>query len=625
MAVLPSRHEHRHLFARRTLLLGLVQLGGFALLVGRLWQLQVREGERYRRLADENRVAIRFVAPPRGHIYDRRGRALAVNVPTYRVYLVREQALDLRLTLERLARLIPLPEHRLEEVERQARERQAFVPVPIRDDLSWEELARVAVHLPELPGIVLDSGLLRDYPHGPVLAHILGYVGMPTVEDLRRDPDPLLKLPDVRIGRTGIEATYDHRLRGRAGRIEVEVNALGREIRELRREEGRAGGDLELSVDLDLQRYAFDRIASERSAAVVVLDAITGAVLAAASVPSFDPRPFTLGIDAGTWRRLSSHPLHPLVDKCIRGQYPPGSTFKMITALAALEAGVISTYTEFVCPGFLELGNTRFHCWKQGGHGRIGLVQAIAQSCDVYFYEVARRVGIDAIAAMARRFGLGEPLGVDLPGERPGLVPTRAWKQHRFGRPWQKGETVIAGIGQGFLLATPLQLAVMTARLCNGGRAVRPWFVRDRFPEAADPTGRSWPELDIPRPHLEVVLRGMEEVVNGARGTARSARLSGPVRLAGKTGTSQVRRITRKERLAGLVPENLPWEERDHALFVGYAPADAPRYAIAVVVEHGGSGGAVAAPIARDIMQRTLELNPAGSGALAAAALRESG
>ncbi|GBD41018.1 Peptidoglycan D,D-transpeptidase MrdA [bacterium HR39] len=565
------------------------------------------------------------MAPPRGRIYDRRGRPLAVNVPTYRVYLVREQAPDPRRTLERLARLITLPEHRVAEVERQARARRPFVPVPVRDDLSWEELARVAVHLPELPGIVLDSGLLRDYPHGPVLAHILGYVGAPTVEDLQRDPDPLLQLPDVRIGRAGIEATYDRRLRGRAGRLEVEVNAVGREIRELGGEEGRPGEDLELSVDLELQRYCFDRIAGERSAAAVVLDVVSGAVLAAASVPAFDPRLFTLGLDAETWRRLARDPLHPLVDKCIRGQYPPGSTFKMITALAGLAAGAIGAHTEFFCPGHLELGNNRFHCWKSGGHGRIGLVQAIAQSCDVYFYEVARRVGIDAIAAMARRFGLGEPLGVDLPGERPGLVPTREWKQRRFGRPWQKGETVIAGIGQGFVLATPLQLAVMTARLCNGGRAVRPWFVRDRHPEAADPGGSAWPSLDIPRSHLEVVLRGMEEVVNGPQGTARSARLPGPVRLAGKTGTSQVRRITRKERLAGLTTEDLPWEERDHALFVCYAPADAPRYAVAVVVEHGGSGGRVAAPIARDIVQRTLELDPAGSGALARAGLREAG
>ncbi len=615
--------DRAKLFTRRAVVVGAAQLAAFGALVVRLWQLQVRDGARYAELARDNRVAIRFLAPPRGRIFDRRGRPLAVNVPTYRVRLVRERAPDLDTTLARLARILPLPPRRLAEVRRQALARRPFVPVTIRDDLSWEELARIAVHLPELPGLLLESALLRDYPHGPVLAHILGYVGPVAKEDLRRDPDPLLRLPEFRIGKTGLERTYDRRLRGRAGRVEVEVNAVGREIRAISRDEGEAGEDLEISLDLELQRFCFDRLARERAAAAVVLDAVTGAVLASASIPGYDPRPFTNGIDARTWRQLVGNPLHPLVDKCIQGQYPPGSTFKMVTAIAALEAGLVSPGYEVFCPGYLDLGNTRFHCWKRGGHGRIALVQALAQSCDVYFYDLARRVGIDALAATARRFGIGERFGVDLPGERSGLMPTRAWKRRRFGRPWQKGETLIAGIGQGFVLATPLQLAVMTARLCNGGRAVRPWFVRDRFPEAADPTGRSWPSLELPRAGLEAVLRGMYETVNGRLGTARASRLDLPgIAMAGKTGTSQVRRITRKERLTGAYREEKPWEERDHALFVCYAPFEAPRYVVAVVVEHGGSGARTAAPIARDIMRRTLEIDPAETGVLTAALAR---
>lgn len=604
--------DRQRLLARRALVVGGVQTLLFFTLGVRLWQLQVEEGRKYADLAEDNRVNLELTVPPRGRIFDRRGRPLATNAPTYRVRVVRELTPDLRRTLEALARLIPIPPHQLAEVERQALARRAFVPVVVRDDLSWEEVARIAVHIPDLPGIVLDSGLVRRYPHGSLLAHIVGYVGPVNEQELDQDPDPLLQLPEFRIGKTGIERTYDRVLRGRAGRSRVEVNALGRRIRVLHREDGVPGEDISLSLDLELQSWCSARLAAERAAAAVVLDIQTGAVLAAVSVPGFDPRPFANGIDARSWRALLSDPLHPLVDRCIGGQYPPGSTFKMITALAALEAGVIGPGHEVYCPGFTELGNARFHCWKTEGHGTLSLVEAIAQSCDVYFYDLARRVSVDAIAAMARRFGLGERLGIDLPGEKPGNVPTREWKKRQIGSSWQKGETLVTAIGQGYVLATPLQLAVMTARLASGGCAVSPWFVRRGRPEAADPPG-DWPSLGVSEASLRPVLQGMFEVVNGRRGTARSARLGlEGVQLAGKTGTSQVRRITRSERLAGLHKrDDIPWEERDHALFVCFAPFDRPRYAVSVVVEHGASGARAAAPIARDIMRRTLEIDPA--------------
>ncbi len=607
--------DRHRLFTRRALVLGAGQLGMFGLLLGRLWQLQVTEGEKYALLAEDNRVNTKLIVPARGRILDRLGRPLARNVPAYRVRVVRERTPDLRRTLRSLAELVPVSPRRLEEVEEQARSLRPFVPVPIRDDLTWQEVARIAVHAPELPGILLDQALLRDYPHGPILAHVLGYVGPVNDRELANDRDPLLALPEFRIGKKGIEKSYDKKLRGRAGLSKVEVNALGREIRELDRDEGQPGEDLQISVDLELQRFCFDRLAGEKAAAAAVVDVHTGAVLASVSIPSFDPKAFTNGLSAATWRQLRDDPLFPLVDKCIRGQYPPGSTFKMVTALAALEKGVIDPGHEVFCSGVFTLGNARFHCWKTGGHGRLALVQAIAQSCDVYFYDVALRVGVDAIASMARRFGLGERLGVDLPGERPGLVPTRAWKRERLGEPWQKGETVVTGIGQGFVLTTPLQLAVMTARLCNGLRMVRPWFVRS--PEAA---AEEWPRIELPEEGLRAVLRGMYEVVNGARGTARRAKLPiEGIALAGKTGTSQVKRITRAERARGdHKRKDKPWRERDHALFVCYAPYAAPRYAVAVVVEHGGSGSKAAAPPARDIMTRTLEINPSGADLIAA-------
>ena len=463
-------------FSRRALVVGGAQTALFGLLAGRLWQLQVDQSPRYSLLAEENRVSQRLTVPPRGRIFDRHGEILARNVPSYRVRLIRENTKDLEATLRNLARVIPLDEQQISEIMRSAKVQRAFVPVLVREGLSWDEVTAVAVHSPHMPGVVLDSTLLREYPYGEVLAHVLGYVGPVTEEDQASDRDPLMRLPEFRIGKNGIEDAHDQLLRGRAGLRRVEVNAIGREIRELDRDDGRAGDDVRLSLDLELQAFTYERLSAELSASSVVVDVNTGAVLALASVPSFDPTAFLGRLSHQQWKEWRDSPRTPLVNKCIRGQYPPGSTFKMIVGLAALEAGLVTPSYDVFCGGYTSLGNARFHCWKS--HGRVALHQAIAQSCDVYFYDLARRVGVDGIAAMANRFGLGDVLGLDLPGERPGLVPTSQWKRDTLGEPWQRGETLVVGIGQGFMLATPLQLAIMTARMCNGGRAVKPWFVR---------------------------------------------------------------------------------------------------------------------------------------------------
>ena len=601
--------ERGRRFARRALLLGGAQLAVFGGLAARLWQLQVEDGARYALLAEANRANERLLAPPRGRVLDRHGRLLAGNLPTFRLRLVREQAGDVARALDLLAALIELPPERRAAVLADAGRRPGFVPFTVRDDLSWDEVAKVALRVPDLPGVLLDSDLVRDYPQGDALAHVLGYVGAVSEAELAADRDPLLALPDFRIGKTGVERSYELALRGRAGLSRVEVNAIGREIRELDRKEGAPGADLALGLDLDLQRFCFARLSSELAASAVVLDVATGDVLAMASVPSFAPTAFAGGLSAATWAELRDNPRTPLVNKCIRGQYPPGSTFKLMTALAALESGISPTL-QVPCTGSVALGNAEFHCWREHGHGRLGLVEAIEQSCDVYFYELARRIGIDPIAAMARRFGLGEPTGIDLPGERAGLVPSRAWKQATYGRGWLKGETLVCGIGQGYVEATPLQLAVMTARLANGGRAVQPRLV----PATAGLTPPLAMGLDPAA--LDLVRRGMQQVLNGQRGTARAAALDLPgVEVAGKTGTSQVRRITKADRLANRQKRtDIPWEQRDHALFVCYAPVAAPRYAVAVVVEHGIGGAKVAAPIARDILRKALELDPAGGG-----------
>ncbi len=594
-------------FTRRALVLGGAQLGLFGALVARLYYLQVVESEKYKTLADENRISLRLLIPPRGRLLDRHGRALAMNQLNYRVVIVPEQTGSVPAALEALSHILPLTEADHKRVLREVARKRRFVPVTVRENLTWDEVARIAVNAQDLSGIAIDVGSARHYPDGPALAHVVGYVAPPSEADLTGDP--LLELPDFRVGRAGVERVYDVALRGRAGASQVEVNAVGRVIRELSRDDGQSGHDLALTLDLDLQKYAMERLAGEQTGAAVVMDVERGDVLALASTPSYDPNEFTKGISPALWRQLSTDERGPLINKAIAGQYAPGSTFKMMVALAALEAGVISPEGRVSCPGHYELGDARFHCWKKGGHGALSMLDAIAQSCDVYFYEVSRRLGIDRITQMARRFGFGKALGVDLPAERDGLAPTREWKIGRFGQAWAQGETVVAGIGQGYVLATPLQLAVMAARIANGGFAVVPRLARDQIDgrRVGERPLRRFASLGLAPEALALVQRGMRNVVNDPRGTAYRARITDPeFAMAGKTGTSQVRRITEEERRQGLrKPHQVPWKERDHALFVAYAPLAAPRFAAAVVIEHGGGGSAVAAPIARDLLIET--------------------
>jgi penicillin-binding protein 2 len=600
-------------FSRRASLLLGGQLGLFGLLAGRLYWLQVVESEKYQVLADTNRISLRLLPPVRGKILDRRGEALAVNRPNYRIVLVPELTGNAATTLDVLGNLLSIGEADRRRILRDVARKRRFVPIVVKDNLTWDEVSRVAVNTQDLPGVQFDVGFSREYPLGSDVAHLVGYVAPPAESDLTGDP--LLELPDFRIGRNGIERVYDLAMRGRGGTSQVEVNAVGRPIRELSRSEGDPGMDVALTVDAGLQRFCMQRLSREESAAAVVLEVSTGEVLASASWPSFDPNDFATGIPAGLWRQLLADSRGPLNNKAVSGQYAPGSTFKMLVALAALEAGVITPEQRVACPGHLDLGDNRFHCWKRGGHGSVDMVESIKQSCDVYFYEVARRCGIDRIAAVARRFGLGQTLGIDLPSERGGLVPTRGWKEGVHRKPWAQGDTLVAGIGQGFVLATPLQLAVMTARLVNGGRAVEPYLVRERGEaRGGSARGEAAPPIAVPPAHLALLLKAMSGVVNDPRGTAFRARIEEPeFAMGGKTGTSQVRRITVQERATGLrKPHEVPWNERDHALFVGYAPVRDPRYACAVIVEHGGGGSAVAAPIARDILLEAQRRGSAG-------------
>ena len=601
---------------RRVMVLGGIKLGLLSTLVARMYYLQVVKSARYTMLADENRISLRLVAPTRGIITDRLGVALATNQQNYRVVLVQERTRDVEASLNQLSQIVPLSDADRRRIMRELQRKRRFVPVTVRENLLWDQVSQIEINTPDLPGVSIEVGEIRNYPFGEATAHILGYVGQVSMSEMQGDP--VLSLPGFRIGKAGIEKYWEKDLRGVAGTSQLEVNAVGRVIRELSRDEGQPGREITLTLDVALQQYTQKRLADELSAAAVVLDVHTGGIYTLASNPSFDPNRFSTGINAELWEELLANPTAPLANKVTAGQYSPGSTFKTVVALAALEAGVAGPHHSVFCPGWMVLGDHKFHCWKKGGHGTVDMYDALRQSCDTFFYDLARRLGIDRIAEMARRFGLGEPVGVDMPGERPGLMPSRAWKQATLGTPWQQGESLVAAIGQGYVLATPLQLAVMCARLVNGGYAVKPHIVKQIKQGTSERT--MWPAIGVQKQNLDVVVEGMNLVVNHQHGTAYKARITEPgFEMGGKTGTSQVRRITMAERSSGVIKnENLPWRERDHALFIAFAPVDAPRYAVAAVVEHGGGGSAVAAPIVRDILLECQRRDPARSSVNAA-------
>ncbi len=608
-------------FSRRTAILSGGALGVMGTLFGRLYYIQVLESDEYKVLAEDNAVSVQLLPPLRGKIFDRFGVELASYSDNYRVLLTPADTPDLNEALDALSEFIPISENRRKKVIKAASRQTKFSAITVVENLSWEHFARVNVNGPELGGIQSNAGVTRNYPYSSELAHVVGYVAAVNEDEVGEDP--VLSLPGFRVGKSGIEKELESELRGNAGNRQVEVNAYGKVIRELERVEGEPGKDIVMTLDIDLQGFAIKRLEGQ-SGAAVVMDIHNGDVLALVSVPGFDPNDFNLGLSQETWDGLRNDEYKPLLDKTIAGQYPPGSTFKMVVALAALEAGAMSPHDQVFCGGRTRLGNHNFHCWKREGHGSVNLRRAIKHSCDLYFYETAKRTGIDRIEAMAKRFGLGEPSGLGIPGEKTGLVPGRNWKMSFNGEPWQQGETLITGIGQGFLLATPIQLAVMVSRLANGGKAVTPRLVRSIGQDISEPAAS--PDMGISAQHLKLVHQGMNGVSNEAGGTAYGSGIREEgMQLAGKTGTSQVRRITTAERAAGIIRnEDLPWNRRDHALFVAFAPIQSPRYGISVFIEHGGGGSRAAAPVARDIMLETLKRDPLNREAIGPMASQES-
>lgn len=600
-----TAESHRRITRR-----GLILSGGMAAFVAALGMrmrfLQVDQADQFRLLADENRINIRLIPPARGRIFDRNGAVIAENSPSYRITIVREEANDLDELIARLAQLVELDPGELERARRDLRELRGDTPVTVADRVTWEDISRVAVNTPALPGVTPEVGLSRHYPGGQDYAHIVGYVGPVSERDLETidAPDALLLIPRFQIGKIGLEAKREDLLRGKAGTKRVEVNAAGRVMREIDRVNGQAGADIQLTLDNALQSYVHARLEGE-SAAAVVIDCDSGDLLACASAPSFDPNLFVRGISVADYKSLLENKYRPLPNKAVQGVYPPGSTFKMVTALAALEAGVANPSETVYCPGFLKVSGRRFHCWKRGGHGNVDLHRSLRESCDVYYYEMAVRTGIDRISDMARRLGIGVQHDLPLSSVSEGLAPTRDWKLIYKDDDWRVGDSVNAAIGQGFVLASPLQLAVMSARLATG-RSVSPRLIKS-VDGVEQPTGHGG-DLGLNENHLREIRKAMYAVSNNRRGTAYGSRIiEDAFRMAGKTGTSQVRNITAAERARGVFRnEDLPWERRDHALYLNFAPYEAPKVAVAVVVEHGGGGSRAAAPIARDITLQAL-------------------
>lgn len=591
---------------RRALFMGGCMAATMAVLAGRMRYLGIDQSDAFSLLAEQNRVNIQLLPPARGLILDRNGKLIAGNEQTYRVVITREGAGDVDLVLNRLSHLIPLTQEDLTRVLKDMAKNPAFVPIPVADRLSWEEFSSISLNAPALPGVTPDVGLSRLYPRDTDFAHVVGYVGPVSEKDLEgiENPDPLLRIPKFQIGKIGVEKWTEDVLRGSAGNRKIEVNHVGRIMRELERAEGQSGSDLTLTLDADLQNFLQIRL-GDQSAACVVMDVQNGDIMGAVSAPSFNPNLFVRGISNADYRALMDNDHRPLANKVAQGAYPPGSTFKIVTALAALADGQIDTDTTVSCPGYLDFGGRKFHCWKSGGHGKVDLARALAESCDVFFYDVAQKVGIEKISEMGKTMGLGQRHDLPMSAITEGILPTKEWKQARFKQDWRIGDTINASIGQGYVLASPLQLAVMTARVATG-RSVVPRLVK-----AVDGVEVAIAEalpLGVETSHLQTVRSGMDQVVNGQHGTSYAARIDNVAMLmAGKSGTSQVRNISAAERETGVVDNvDRPWKERDHALFVAYAPADAPRYAVAVVVEHGGGGSLAAAPIARDALLRVM-------------------
>ncbi len=604
-----SIEEHNDsslLLLQKRLLWAVVLILFFLLAIGaRLWNLQVTHGAEYKANADRNRVRVRNITPPRGHILDRNGKEIVTNRPSFNVTLVKEESKDISKTLKQLVPVLHMTESELWEKVRLSSGNPRYYPILLKEDIDWETLAYLEYHNRQFAGVRTEVQPVRVYPYTDLAANIIGYLGSISKKELKNSAEEDNYQGGDLIGKAGLERLREKDLRGEKGRRLSEVDSKGFEQKIIEEVEPLPGRDIQLTIDVDLQRVAENFMAAgEKSGAVVVLEVNSGKVLAAVSTPSIHIADFVGGISSKKWKALLDNPQKPLINKVIQGTYPPGSVYKMVTALAGLAKGVINENTPIYCPGYYRFGNRTYRCWRHSGHGWVNLKQAIARSCDVYFYQVGQWVGVDVLADFAKKLGFGKKTGIEMEYERSGLVPTKAWKLKKKKRKWQEGETLSVAIGQGFNLMTPLQVAQMTATIANGGTVYRPQLVE----KVIDPKGNI---LEHFHPQImeqikgydfffRLIRQGMKEVVQGKRGTARRVRIKG-IEIAGKTGTAQVVKVAQYR---GLEDHEIPYKYRDHGWFTCYAPADKPEIAVTVLVEHGLHGGSGAGPVARAVLQQ---------------------
>ncbi|MGB1360702.1 MAG: penicillin-binding protein 2 [Alphaproteobacteria bacterium] len=591
------------LLHRRSFIMFGLQIVGFGALASRLYYLQHLNSNKYKTLSDRNRFKVNIIPSNRGAITDETGAEISNAKQVFRVQILKHDMKSFLSSLENLKQYIKITPEQEEKIIKKAKRTRKYTYILIKEHISWKDMSRIQVNKTKLYGVNVSMGETRSYPYKNLFAHVVGYVGKISHRDVKDNKDdPLLFVPGFEIGKSGIEKSYENHLRGSVGAEQVEVNVNGQIVNTINDIQPTKGDDLQLSINLELQKFIAEKLSAHNSASMVVLDVNTGDVKGMYSHPSFDPNLFVGGISYKDWNRIRNNKYSQLLNKAIAGQYAPGSTFKMAVGLAALYYN-IDTKKKVFCNGGVEISNHKYHCWKKTGHGRVDMVKSLRESCDIWYYQKSLEIGIDNIAKVAKKLGLGMQYDFDITPQLPGLVPTKEWKKNKQNKSWYIGDTVISSIGQGVVLATPLQLAVMTARIATG-REVVPRMTK------VDGDGElrtvKFNKMKINTEHLDIIRQGMYEVVNHERGTAKRSRTTG-WKMAGKTGTSQVRRISQSERESedGVIKnQNLKWEYRDHALFVGYAPADNPKYAIACVVEHGGSGSAAAAPLVRDVMNK---------------------
>ena len=592
---------------RRMFLIAAAKIIIFGGIISRMFFLQVKQNDKYLTLSDKNRIREWKLAPVRGDFKDYFGNTIAGNFEAYELHIVPEEVEDFRYTIYRIKDLLNLSENHFKKIIKKKNEIQPWETLVVSNNLDWEEFSKINNHLYDLNGVKPVISISRNYPYKEFYTHIIGYVSKANENDI--STNDMIKekfVPELKIGKTGLEKTFENQLIGTNSIERYEVNAFGRRINQLAFQKGDKGKTLHLTIDTKIQEFT-NQLLSDKAGSICIMDIFTGAIIAMNSSPSFDPNLFVFGINQDDWQLIRNNPMKPLVNKSISGNYSPGSTIKPIVALSALENGIINKNFTVKCEGKTEMYGQTYHCWKKEGHGYVSLKNAMKQSCDSYFYEIARRLGVDKLSETAKKFGLGKNVFDGLfENEKNGLVPNTEWKKNALGRNWLLGETIITGIGQGYIQTTPIQLCLSTAQIANGGYKIYPKLILNG--EEEKKYNDKYMPLYKDEKNIKLIQEAMFSSTNEVMGTSYKSRIEDPkYQFAGKTGTAQVKRITEEERELDLKTSEIPYEQRDHALYIAFGPYKNPRYALSIVIEHGGSGGIIAAPLAKKLFKMVID------------------